>query len=87
MVRTFHPSHLNSNQPTYLLTTPCTLRDRVQSSEKVQSGEADMDQLCSELKAKAKCSGQGAMIDRNDVDRILGPGREEQQPDFFKMFS
>ena len=46
-----------------------------------------MDELCAELKSKAKCSGRGAMIDRKEVDRILGPGREEQQPDFFKMFS
>ena len=69
------------------LLTSLRFRDRVQSSEKVQNGEADMDELCSQLKSKAKCSGQGAVIDRKDVDRILGPGREEQQPDFFKMFS
>lgn len=72
-----------------LATSPLTsprFRDRVQSSEKVQSGEADMDDLCSQLKAKAKCSGKGAMIDQEEVDRILGPVREEQ-PDFLKMFS
>lgn len=60
------------------------LWDRVQSSEKVQNGEADMDDLCSQLKAKAKCSGSGAMIDQKDVDRILGPTREL---DSLKMFS
>ena len=69
-----------------MLTSP-GLRDRVQTSEKVQNGEADMDDLCSQLKSKAKCSGQGAMIDQKDVDRILGPVRTEQQSDFFKMFS
>lgn len=45
-----------------------------------------MDDLCAQLKSKAKCSGKGAMIDQKDVDRILGPTTEEQ-PDFFKMFS
>ncbi len=62
------------------------IRDRVQSSEKVRNGEADMDDLCSQLKSKAKCSGQGAMIDQEDVDRILGPA-QDQQTDFLKMFS
>lgn len=32
-----------------------------------------MDDLCSQLKMKAKCSGKGAVIDQADVDRILGP--------------
>ncbi|KAK4696973.1 AP-1-like transcription factor, partial [Lecanoromycetidae sp. Uapishka_2] len=46
---------------------------RIQASGKVQSGEIDMDNLCSELKKKARCSGSGAVIDEKDVDRILGP--------------
>lgn len=62
------------------------IRDRVQSSEKVQSGAADMDDLCSQLKAKAKCSGSGAVIQQKDVDHILGPAPTDQQ-DFLKMFS
>lgn len=66
---------------------PCDkLWDRVKSSEKVKNGEADMDDLCSQLKSKAKCSGQGAVIAQKDVDLILGPMRE-QQPDILKMFS
>ena len=32
-----------------------------------------MDELCSQLKQKAKCSGKGAVIDQADVDKILGP--------------
>ena len=32
-----------------------------------------MDDLCSQLKMKAKCSGKGAVIDQADVDQILGP--------------
>ena len=61
-------------------------RDRVQASEKVKSGVTDMDDLCSQLKAKAKCSGSGAVIDQAEVDRILGPAPTEQQ-DFLKMFT
>lgn len=57
----------------------------MQKSEKVQSGEADMDDLCSQLKSKAKCSGTGAVIDQKDVDAILGPAAQEQF-DFLKVF-
>ena len=60
-------------------------RDRVTKSARVQSGEADMDDLCTQLKSKAKCSGSGAVIDQKDVDAILGPAPREQQ-DFLKMF-
>lgn len=56
----------------------------MQRSAKVQSGEADMDDLCSQLKAKAKCSGNGAVIDQADVEAILGPPPDEM--DFMKMF-
>jgi AP-1-like factor len=58
----------------------------VQNSEKVQSGEADMDDLCAQLKAKAKCSGSGAVIDQRDVDAILGPAPHSQK-DFLKIFT
>ncbi|KAL8690885.1 MAG: hypothetical protein Q9218_003778 [Villophora microphyllina] len=61
------------------------LWDRVQQSERAQSGEVDMDTLCSQLKAKAKCSGSGAVIEQKDVDAILGPPPDGQR-DFLKMF-
>ena len=63
-------------------------RDRVQRSQKVQSGEADMDDLCSQLKSKAKCSGSGAVISQSDVDAILGPSSttKDTEPNFLKMF-
>lgn len=57
----------------------------MQQSEKAQSGEVDMDNLCSQLKSKAKCSGSGAVIEQGDVDAILGPPPDEQK-DFLKMF-
>ena len=46
-----------------------------------------MDDLCSQLKSKAKCSGSGAVISQNDVDAILGPiAVKESEPDFLNMF-
>ena len=62
-------------------------RDRMQNSEKVQSGEADMDDLCSQLKAKARCSGKGAEIAERDVDKILGPVSPTKDDHQFKMFN
>lgn len=40
--------------------------------EKFRNGEIDVDNLCSELRAKARCSEGGAVVDERDVDRILG---------------
>ncbi|RMZ80935.1 hypothetical protein DV737_g2787, partial [Chaetothyriales sp. CBS 132003] len=45
--------------------------DRLQSMEKFRNGEIDIDNLCSELRAKAKCSEGGAVVDKKDVDKIL----------------
>lgn len=52
-----------------------TYRDRLQSMEKFRNGEIDIDNLCSELRAKAKCSEGGAVVDQKDVDKILGAAR------------
>jgi len=49
--------------------------DRLQSMEKFRNGEIDIDNLCSELRAKAKCSEGGAVVDKKDVDKILGTAR------------
>ncbi|SLM34591.1 Yap1 redox domain [Lasallia pustulata] len=60
-------------------TLNCTeLWDRVQTFEKDQ-GDAnlDIDSLCSELKAKAKCHETGAGIDEKDVNEILGRAVKE----------
>lgn len=64
------------------LTFP-RFRDRVQQSGKAES---EMDDLCSQLKSKAKCSGKGAVIHQKDVDEILGPAPTDQN-DTLKMFS
>ncbi|KAK4928997.1 DNA-binding transcription factor yap1 [Elasticomyces elasticus] len=46
--------------------------DRLQSMEKFRNGEIDIDNLCSELKAKAKCSEGGAVVEESHVNKILG---------------
>lgn len=75
-----------SNLSDLSLTYATTCRDRVQRSEKVTSGQLDMDDLCSQLKSKARCSGKGAVVDEADVDAILGPSSTGQN-DPFSMFS
>ena len=47
-------------------------RDRLQTMEKFRNGEIDMDSLCSELRTKAKCSETGVVVQKNDVDDIIG---------------
>ncbi|KAL8938723.1 MAG: hypothetical protein Q9216_003738 [Gyalolechia sp. 2 TL-2023] len=61
------------------------LWDRVQQSEKAQAGEIDMDNLCNQLKSKAKCSGTSAVVEKKDADAILGPSPDDQ--DFARMFT
>ena len=68
-------------------TLTVTIRDRVQQSDRGNLGEAEMDDLCSQLKSKAKCSGKGAVIAQKDVDDILGPAPQAQGDDPFRMFS
>ena len=54
--------------------------------DKVQSGELDMNDLCTQLKQKAKCSGTGAVIEQKDVDDILGPAPSNEKG-YLKMFT
>lgn len=49
-------------------------RDRLQSMEKFRNGEIDIDNLCSELRAKAKCSEGGAVVEEKHVNKLLGLG-------------
>ena len=51
------------------------IRDRLQSMEKFRNGEIDVDNLCSELRAKARCSEGGAVVEEKDVDRILNKAK------------
>lgn len=54
--------------------------------EKGHAGDFDLDGLCSELKAKAKCSG-GGTIDPKIVKSMLTPESTPGPNDAFKMFS
>jgi len=45
--------------------------EKLQECPKAQSGEFDLDGLCSELTKKAKCSGSGPVVGERDFDSIL----------------
>lgn len=47
-------------------------RDRLQSMEKFRNGEIDVDNLCSELRTKARCSEGGVVVNERDVTDIMG---------------
>ncbi|KAJ5925018.1 AP-1-like transcription factor napA [Penicillium verhagenii] len=51
----------------------CTkIWDRLQSMEKFRNGEIDVDNLCTELRTKARCSEGGVVVNQRDVDDIMG---------------
>ncbi|KAH8703094.1 transcription factor PAP1-domain-containing protein [Talaromyces proteolyticus] len=51
----------------------CTkIWDRLQSMEKFRNGEIDVDSLCTELRTKARCSEGGVVVNKRDVDDIMG---------------
>lgn len=49
-------------------------RDRLQSIEKFRNGEIDIDNLCAELRTKAKHFGGVAVVEEKYVNRLLGLG-------------
>ncbi|KMQ45850.1 Yap1 redox domain [Trichophyton rubrum] len=50
----------------------CTkIWDRLQRLEKFRNGEIDVDNLCTQLRTKARCSEGGVVIDQKDVDDIV----------------
>ena len=46
-------------------------RTQLQSNPDFQEGKFDLDNLCSELRAKARCSESGVMVDQDHVDKAL----------------
>jgi AP-1-like factor len=56
----------------FLSLTDITHRDRLQSMEKFRNGEIDVDNLCTELRTKARCSEGGVVVNQRDVDDIMG---------------
>jgi AP-1-like factor len=57
-----------------LPTVACTLmpaRDKLSSRPDFKDGTIDIDNLCSELRAKARCSESGVVVDHKDVEAAL----------------
>lgn len=46
-------------------------REKLQNCPKVQSGDFDLDGLCSDLQKKAKCSGSGAVVDEQTFKTVM----------------
>jgi AP-1-like factor len=46
-------------------------RDQLQENKDFKEGNLDIDSLCTELRAKARCSETGVVIDKKDVDDAL----------------
>lgn len=70
---------MTCNKIWYVHSIPCSRssfnqehRDRLQSMETFRNGEIDIDNLCSDLRSKARCSENGAVVHQTDVDKILG---------------
>lgn len=54
--------------------------NQLQSNPDFQEGKFDLDGLCSELRAKARCSESGVMVDQNHVDAALRKlGKKDEQ--------
>ncbi|KAK3381343.1 transcription factor PAP1-domain-containing protein [Podospora didyma] len=45
--------------------------EKLQDCPRVQSGDFDLDGLCSDLQKKAKCSGTGAVVDEQDFKNVM----------------
>jgi AP-1-like factor len=46
-------------------------RDKLSSRPDFKDGTIDIDNLCSELRAKARCSESGVVVDHKDVEAAL----------------
>lgn len=53
----------------YILTSQN--REKLQACPRVQSGDLDLDGLCSDLQKKAKCGGSGAVVDEHDFKAVM----------------
>ncbi|KAI2607992.1 PAP1-domain-containing protein [Hypoxylon sp. NC1633] len=53
------------------LLTCNNIWEKLQSCPRVQSGDLDLDGLCSDLQKKAKCGGSGAVVDEQDFKAVM----------------
>ncbi|KAK4579909.1 DNA-binding transcription factor yap1 [Recurvomyces mirabilis] len=57
--------------------------NQLQSNAEFQAGTFDLDSLCSELRAKARCSESGVMVSQDHVDAALKKlGKKDEQGKF-----
>jgi AP-1-like factor len=54
-------------------------RDKLSSRNDFKEGTIDIDNLCSELRAKARCSESGVVVDHKDVEEALKRLPKDQQ--------
>jgi AP-1-like factor len=66
----WYVQHGMFRQPGGLDTNSCD-REKLQACPNAQSGEFDLDALCSDLTKKAKCSGNGPVVGEADFNTIL----------------
>ncbi|KAI2633485.1 transcription factor PAP1-domain-containing protein [Xylaria nigripes] len=57
--------------PNGKLLTCNNIWETLQGCPKVQSGDLDLDSLCSDLQKKAKCGGSGAVVDEKDFQAVM----------------
>lgn len=54
------------------------IRDKLSNRPDFKDGTIDIDNLCSELRAKARCSESGVVVDHKDVEAALKRLPEQQ---------
>ncbi|KAI1498764.1 transcription factor PAP1-domain-containing protein [Biscogniauxia marginata] len=53
------------------LLTCSNIWEKLQGCPRVQSGDLDLDGLCSDLQKKAKCGGTGAVVEEQDFKAVM----------------
>ena len=72
---------------TFVISTPIfeygtdglLFRDKLANRPEFKDGTIDIDNLCSELRAKARCSESGVVVDHKDVEAALQRLPESQR--------
>jgi len=61
-----------------VMLTCHTMWEKIHSCPKVQSGDIDMDSLCTQLQMKAKCSGEGPVVAEKDFKEVISSILKEE---------
>ena len=54
-----------------VLTGNVLIRERLQTMPTVTNGQVDLEDLCSELRRKARCSESGVVVNEKDFNSIV----------------